>query len=134
MLREDIVKDDNGHKAVFTEQGASASRVAAATFVNTVSRLRGMAEEANDAVIACVHVYMSETHRFRRSPQKECPQVCITLPHSRRPKQWDTIEEPVVLLEENLNGHLLAVQLWERRLEDVLLKQTGRNVPTLECH
>ena len=60
------------HKAVFTEQGASASRVAAGTFVNTISRLHGMAEEANDAVSACTHVDMSEAPRLRKLP-KECP-------------------------------------------------------------
>ena len=53
------------------EQGASTSRVAAGTFVNTISRLHGVAEEANDAVqlVACLlHV---GTPRLLRSPQKE---------------------------------------------------------------
>ena len=36
-----------------------------------------------------------------------CPQVCMRLPPSRRPQQWDTIDESVVLLERNLFGHLL---------------------------
>ena len=75
MLQEDNVRDDNGHKAVFTEQGASASRVAAGTFVNTISRLHGVAEEANDALSACAQVHMSEAPSSLRSPEKECPHV-----------------------------------------------------------
>ena len=108
MLQEDNLKDDNGHKAVFTEQGASASRVAAGTFVNTISRLHGMAEEANDAVSACTHADMSEAPRLLRSPEKECPQVCMRPPPSRRPQQWDTIDESVFLLERNQFGHFLG--------------------------
>ena len=37
-------------------------------------------------------------------------------------KVRNSIEEPVVLFERNLHGHLLAGLLWERPLEDVLLK------------
>ena len=38
----------------------------------------------------------------------------ITLPADRRPKEWDLIEEPVVMLERNLYGHPLAGLLWEK--------------------
>ena len=75
MLWEDNVKDDNGHKAVFTVQVASVSRVAAGTFVNTVSRLHGTAEEANDAVSACAQAHMSEAPSSLRSPEEEIPHV-----------------------------------------------------------
>ena len=37
MLREDIVKDDNGYTAVFAEQSASASQMAAATVLDAIS-------------------------------------------------------------------------------------------------
>ena len=124
MLREDNVKDDNGHKAVFTEQGASASRVAAGTLLNTISRLHGV-EKANDAVSACAQAHMSEAPSPLRSPEKRMP-TCARLPAGRRPKQWDTNEEPVVPLERNLFHHLLAGLLWERRLEDVLFKNEKR--------
>ena len=36
VLGRDTVKDDDGYKAVFTEQGASASQVAAATFQDAI--------------------------------------------------------------------------------------------------
>ena len=38
---EDNVEDDSGHGAAFTAQGASASQVAAASFLDTMLRLPG---------------------------------------------------------------------------------------------
>ena len=38
-LRSDIVKDDSGSYAVFTEQGSSASQMTAAKVVDVISRL-----------------------------------------------------------------------------------------------
>ena len=49
LLRVDIVKDDKGYRAVFKEQGASASQMAAAKILDTVIRLPGMVGEANGA-------------------------------------------------------------------------------------
>ena len=46
------------------------------------------------------------------------------LPPSRRPKSWDSVEEPVVPLERNLYGHPLAAQLQGRRLDVVLFQAT----------
>ena len=52
MLRGDIVKDDSGAYAVFTEQGSSASQMTAATIMDVIARLPGCAGEAADAVSA----------------------------------------------------------------------------------
>ena len=41
VLRGDIVKDDSGSYAVFTEQGSSASRMTAAKIMDIISRLLG---------------------------------------------------------------------------------------------
>ena len=43
------------------------------------------------------------------------------------------MEDPVVPLEQNLYGHLLAGLLWERQLEKVLLKYGWEKVPNWEC-
>ena len=51
VLRGDIVKDDSGSYAVFTEQGSSASHMTAAKVMNIISRLPGCAGQAPDAVI-----------------------------------------------------------------------------------
>ena len=50
VLRGDIVKDDSGSHAVFTEQGSSASQMVAAKILDVFSRLPGCAGEASDAV------------------------------------------------------------------------------------
>ena len=39
MLRGDIVKDDSGAYAVFTEQGSSASQMIAAKVLDVIARL-----------------------------------------------------------------------------------------------
>ena len=36
-------------------------------------------------------------------------------PRHKWPKSWSTMEDPVVLLERNLYGHLLAGLLWEKK-------------------
>ena len=51
-LRDDIVKDDSGPYAVFTEQGSSASQMTAAQIMDVISRLPGCAGQAADAVSA----------------------------------------------------------------------------------
>ena len=51
-LRGDIVKDDSGSCAVFTEHGSSASQMTAAKVMDTKSRLPGCARQAADAVSA----------------------------------------------------------------------------------
>ena len=43
VLRVDIVKDDSGSYAVFTEQGSSASQMSVAKVMDIISRLSGCA-------------------------------------------------------------------------------------------
>ena len=43
------------------------------------------------------------------------------------------MEDPVVPLERNLYGHLLAGLLWERQFEKILLKHGWEKVPNWEC-
>ena len=52
VLRGDIVKDDSGSYAVFTEQGSSASQMTTAKVMDIISRLPGCAGQAADAVSA----------------------------------------------------------------------------------
>ena len=56
VLRGDIVKDDSGSYAVFTEQGSSASQMTAAKIMDIISRLPGCAGQAADAVSAYTQV------------------------------------------------------------------------------
>ena len=53
VLRGDIVKDNSGSDAVFTEQGSSASQMTTAKIMDIISRLPGCDGQAADAVSAC---------------------------------------------------------------------------------
>ena len=64
VFRGDAVKDQTGHLAVFTEQGAFASQMAAAKFLDTIARMPGNSGASNDAVSAYTQVLMSEAPRL----------------------------------------------------------------------
>ena len=64
--RGDIVKDDSGSYAVFTEQG------------NIISRLPGCAGQAADAVSAYTSVKMEDAPSLLKIPQSECPDILDT--------------------------------------------------------
>ena len=51
---------------------------------------------------------MSEAPRLHMFPEKERSQVWRRLVPGGRPANWDNIGGPVIHLESNLPGHLLA--------------------------
>ena len=55
VLRGDNIKDEEGYRAVFAEQGASASQMVGATTLDACARMPGMAGSAADAVSAYTH-------------------------------------------------------------------------------
>ena len=70
VFLEDTVKDEEGYRAVFAEPGASASQMAAAIFLDSISKLLGMAGETSDAIAAYTQVKMT-----LRMLNKECPSI-----------------------------------------------------------
>ena len=133
VLRGDVVKDDSGSYAVFTEQGSSASQVTAAKVMGIISRLPGCAGQAAAAVSASTQVKMEDAPKLLKIPESECPDIWIRLPRHKWPKSWSSMEDPVVPLERNLYGHPLAGLLWERHLEKILLKYGWEKVSNWEC-
>ena len=113
----ETVRDETGYFAVFTEQGASASQMSAAKFLDAIARMPGMTGQAADAVKAYTQVSLREAHKLLGLPKEKSPDTWISLPKSRRPAQWETVEDPVCPLERNLYGHPLAGLLWERHME-----------------
>ena len=105
VLRGDIVKDDFGSYAVFTEQGSSASQMTAAKVMDIISRLPGCAGQAADAVSAFSQVRMEDVPELLKIAKSECPDIWIPLPRHKWPKSWSSMEDPVVPLERNLYGH-----------------------------
>ena len=53
VLRGDIIKDDSGSYAVFTEQRSSTSQMTAAKIMDIISRLPRCDGQAADAVSTC---------------------------------------------------------------------------------
>ena len=133
VLRGDIVKDNSGSYAVFTEQGSSASQMRAAKIMDIISRLPGCDGQAADAVSAYTQVKMEDAHKLLKIPKSECPDIWIRLPRHKWPESWSSIEDPVVPLERNLYGHPLAGLLWERQFEKILLKHGWEKIPNWEC-
>ena len=84
MLRGDIVKDDSGAHAVFTEQGSSASQMTAAKVIDVIARLPDCDGQAADAVSAYTQVKMEDAQNFKK--KSECPDVRIRLPEHKWPK------------------------------------------------
>ena len=61
VLRGDIVKNDSGSYAVFTEKSSSASQMTAAKEMDIIPGLSGCAGQAADAVSAYTQVKMEDT-------------------------------------------------------------------------
>ena len=105
----------------------------AAKVMHIISRLPGCAGQAADAISAYTQVKMEDAPKLLKIPESECPEIWICLPRHKWPKSWSSMEDPVVLLERNLYGHLLAGLLWERQFEKVLLKHGREKVSNWEC-
>ena len=69
MLRGDMVKDDSGLYAVFTEQGSSASQMTSAKVMDAIARPPDCAERAADAVSAYTQVKMEDAPKFHENPR-----------------------------------------------------------------
>ena len=99
VLRSDIVKDDSGSYAVFTEQGSSASQMTAAKIMDIISRLPGCAGQAADSVSAKTQVKMEDAPKLMKIPESHCPDIWIRPPRHKWPKSWSSMEDPAVPLE-----------------------------------
>ena len=69
VLRGDIVKDDSGSDAVFTEQGSSASQMTAVKVMDVISRLPGCSGQAADAVSAYTQLKMEDAPKWLKIPK-----------------------------------------------------------------
>ena len=108
VLRLDIVKDDSGSCAVFTEQGSSASQMTAAKVMDIISSLPGCAGQAADAAYA-----------YTQEKWKMLPNYCKF--HKRNVQtlgfvQHDTNDQnhgPVWKTQSFLLSEIYMVILWQ---------------------
>ena len=111
-LRGDDVKD------VSMEQGASDSQMAAAKFLATISKLRGMDGRASDAVSAHTQVEMTDAPRLLPLPKDKCLE--------KRPKHWNNTRKILWFLLRGIeNSHPLAGLLWAKTFEESCTKMDG---------
>ena len=97
VLRGDIVKDDSGAYAVFTEKGSSTSQMTAAKVMDVTASLPDCDGQAADAVSAFTQVKMEDAPRLLRIPKSQCLDTWMRLPRCEWPRSWMNIEDPVVL-------------------------------------
>ena len=134
VFRGDIVKDDSGSYAVFTEQGSSASQMTAAkiSWISFPDCQVAMDKQQTQYQLI-PKVKMEDAHKLLYIPKSECPDIWIRLPRHKWTKSWSSLEDPVVPLERNLYGHPLAGLLWERQFVKILLKHGWEKIPNWEC-
>ena len=122
VLRGDIVKDDSGSYAVFTEQGSSASQKTAAKVRDIISRLPGCDGQAADAASAKTMVKMEDAPKLLKIPKSECPDIWIRLPRHKWPKSWSSMEDPRLMN--------LRETVWNR-LYQKIMKNTSQRKDTI---
>ena len=106
VLPGDIVKDDSGAYAVFTEQGSSASQMTAAKVMDSISRLPGCAGQAADAVSAhtqvkngrCSKIIENSRVRILRyldtSTKTQMAQIMVQYGRSSRSSRKEFVRSP----------------------------------------
>ena len=134
VLRGDIVKDNSGSYAVFTEQGSSASQMTAAKVMDVISRLPGCDGQAADAVSAFSQVKMEDAHKLiRKIPNRSVQTFGFVYHDTNGLNHGPVWKTQVVPLERNLYSHPLAGLLWERQFEKILLKHGWEKSPNWKC-
>ena len=134
VLRGDIVKDDSGSYAVFTEQGSSASQMTAAKVMDIISTLPRCAGQAADAVSAYTQVKMEDAHKNIENSQIGVSRHL----DSSTTTQNGLNHGPVWKTQSFLLSEICTVILWQDcygqgNLRKSYWNTVGRRVPTGEC-
>ena len=110
------VKDELGYAAVFTDQGSSASFLAASKLLDVVSMLPGCDGGQSDAPQAY-------TQALLYNGEDDEVETWIFLPRDQWPRKWaTTYKRPVVRLRLALYGHPLSGLFWEKHYRKELLQ------------
>ena len=86
VLRGDIVKDDSGAYAVFTEQGSSAWQMTAAKVMDVIARQPGCAGQAADAASTHTQVKLEDAPRLLKIPKVRMSRCMNTSSTTQVPK------------------------------------------------
>ena len=121
VFRGDNVRDESGYLAAFSEQGTSASHMAAAKMLDAISRLPDCDGENADATSAYTQSTLGG------------PATWIRLPRDRQPTSWRKFRDPLCRLRLSLYGHPLAGLYWQQHCRKNILKCGFKPVKGWEC-
>ena len=102
VLRGDIVKDDSGPYAVFTEQGSSASRTTAAKVMDVTARMRRTSSRRS------ISVHPGKNGRCSKITNSECPDIGHVYQSTNGPNHG-----PVWKTQSFLLKGICTVTLWQ---------------------
>ena len=122
VLRGDVVKDDSGSSAVFTEQGSSASQKTAAKIMDIISRLPGCDGQAADAVSAYTQVKMEDAHNFFKIPNRSVQTFGFVYHDTIGQNHGPAWKTQLFLLKGICTVIFWTGLLWERQFEKILLQ------------
>ena len=118
VLRGDIVKDDSGSYAVFTELGSSASQMTAAKVMDIVSRLPGSSGQAADAVSAQTHVKIEDAPQLLKIPNRNVQTFGYVYNDTNGPNHGPVWKTQSFLLSEIFTVILWQDCVWERQFRE----------------
>ena len=133
VLQGDIMKDDSGSYAVFTEQGSSASQMTAANVKDIISSLPGCDGQAGDAVSAYTQVKMEDAHNLFKNSKIGVSRHLDSSTTTNGLSHGPVSKTQSFFLNGICTDHPLAGLLWERQFEIILSEHGWENVSNLEC-
>ncbi len=108
---------------MFSEQGASASLIAAAKFLYAIARMTDCKGEDSDAVGAYTQVVLKDM--LLQEATSSYVETWVSLPYHKRPASWSKYDDPGCILRFNLYGHPLAGLCWGIHCSSVIITWAG---------
>ena len=133
VLRGDIVKDESGSCAVFTEHWSWASQMTAAKVMDIISRLPGCSGQAADAVSVCILVKMEDFQNCWKFPNRNVQTHGFVHHDTNGLNHGQTLKIQSFVLSGICMVIHLAGLLWERQFEKILSKYAWEKVSYSEC-
>lgn len=120
VFRGDIVRDNDGYYAVFSEQGPSSSHMGATKFLDAIARMLECDGEDSDAMSAYTQVKLYEIEKVLGKGH-EWVDTWVSLPKAKISTRFSHLKNPVCQLRRNLYGHKSAAFLWQKYCEHIIV-------------
>ena len=93
VLRGDIVKDDSGAYAMFTEQGSSASQMTASKVMDVIPKITSFCKKKKNQRNINLHPHEKDAPRLLKIPRFKYPNMYIRFPRHNWPTSWANIAD-----------------------------------------